>query len=92
MNTTTDYKPIDPGFYEEIKLAAAQRKLVRMEYLTDLHEYIRADALLKRLYIENEAEYVELASGVTIRLDKIVSIAGKLSPDYPGYENFACSL
>ncbi|GAA4411926.1 hypothetical protein GCM10023187_38410 [Nibrella viscosa] len=91
MNTTT-YKPIDPGFYEEIKSAVAQRKLVRMEYLTDLHEYIRADALLKRIYTEDDAEYIELASGATIRLDKIVSIDGKLSPDYPGYENFACSL
>lgn len=92
MNTTTAYKLIDPGFYEEIKAAVTQRKLVRMEYLTDLHEYIRADALPKRIYTENGTEYLELASGATIRLDKIVSLAGKLSPDYPGYENFACSL
>ncbi len=92
MNTTATYKPIDSGFYEEIKLAAAQRKLVRMEYLTDLHEYIRTDALLKRMYTEDDAEFIELASGATVRLDRIVSIDGKLSPDYPGYENFACSL
>ncbi|GAA4446216.1 hypothetical protein GCM10023189_01090 [Nibrella saemangeumensis] len=92
MNTTAPYKSIEPGFYEEIKAVAAQRKLVRMEYLTDLHEYIRADALLKRMYAEGDAEFIELASGATIRLDSIVSIDGKLSPDYPGYENFACSL
>ncbi len=65
-------------------------KFVRLEYLTDLNEFIKTDALIKQLVSENGIEQLELATGDNIPLDKVVSVSGHLSPRYPGYGNYSC--
>ncbi len=65
-------------------------KFVRMEYLTDLGEFIKTDALLKRFFAVDGIEQLELGKGEIISLDRVVSISGKLSPNYPGYANYSC--
>lgn len=65
-------------------------KFVRIEYLTDLSEFIKTDALLKRHVEQGGVEYLELGNGEQIPLDRVVSLSGKLSPNYPGYANYSC--
>lgn len=65
-------------------------KFVRIEYLTDLNEFIKTDVTIKQLVREDGADWIELATGETIPLDRVVSISGKLSPRYPGYANYSC--
>lgn len=65
-------------------------KFVRLEYLTDLNEFIKADVTIKQLLTENGVESLELAIGDIVPLDRVVSISGKLSPRYPGYGNYSC--
>lgn len=65
-------------------------KFVRIEYLTDLSEFIKTDALLKRHFDQDGTEYLELGHGEQIPLDRVVSISGKLSPKFPGYANYSC--
>lgn len=65
-------------------------KFVRIEYLTDLSEFIKTDALLKRHYEQGGIEYLELGNGEQVPLDRVVSLSGKLSPNYPGYANYSC--
>ena len=65
-------------------------KFVRLEYLTDLNEFIKADLLIKQLVRENDSEWIELATGEAVPLDRVVSISGNLSPRYPGYGNYSC--
>ncbi|AUD07544.1 hypothetical protein [Spirosoma pollinicola] len=65
-------------------------KFVRLEYLTDLNEFIKADVTIKQLLTENGVESLELATGDVVPLDRVVSISGKLSPRYPGYGNYSC--
>lgn len=65
-------------------------KFVRIEYLTDLSEFIKTDALLKRHFEKEGIEYIELGQGDIIPLDRVISISGKLSPDFPGYANYSC--
>ncbi len=65
-------------------------KFIRIEYLTDLNEFIKTDALLKRHVEQGDIEYLELGNGEQIPLDRVVSLSGKLSPNYPGYANYSC--
>ncbi|MBD2754830.1 hypothetical protein [Spirosoma validum] len=65
-------------------------KFVRIEYLTDLNEFIKTDVTIKQLLQEGEFEQLELATGDVIPLDRVVSISGRLSPKYPGYGNYSC--
>lgn len=88
--TAAPYQPIDRAFYDTLATAADARKFVRLEYLTDLNEFIKTDVSLRRLFVQDGVEVVELATGDTIRLDRIVSISGQLSPHFPGYANYSC--
>ena len=88
--TTASYQPIDRAFYDVLVTAADARKFVRLEYLTDLSEFIKADVSLRRLFVQDGIEILELATGDVVRLDRIVSISGQLSPLFPGYANYSC--
>ena len=72
------------------RAAIVPGKFVRLEYLTDLSEFIKTDVLIKQLIQEDESEWLELATGETIPLDRVVSVSGNLSPRYPGYGNYSC--
>ena len=65
-------------------------KFVRLEYLTDLNEFIKADVMIKQLVREDGVEQLELATGEIVTLDRVVSVSGNLSPRYPGYGNYSC--
>ena len=80
--TTTDL--------DDFKAAIEPRKFVRLEYLTDLNEFIKTDALVMGINAQNGLETLALADGQQLPLDRVVSIAGRLSPRYPGYANYSC--
>lgn len=81
-----DFIVDEPAF----RAAIVPGKFVRLEYLTDLSEFIKADVTIKQLLRENGVETLELATGDMVPLDRVVSISGKLSPRYPGYGNYSC--
>ncbi len=66
-------------------------KYVRLDYFTDLREFIRTDALAKAIIEKDGTEYLELAAGEQIPLERIIRIDGHLSPKYPGYDDYSCS-
>lgn len=72
------------------RAAIVPGKFVRLEYLTDLSEFIKADVTIKQLRREGDTELLELANGEMVPLDQVVSISGNLSPRYPGYGNYSC--
>lgn len=91
METATrPYQPVDRTFYSLLATAVKTRQFVRLEYLTDLHEFIKADVSVRRLFEQENIEMLELATGETLRLDRIISIGGQLSPHFPGYANYSC--
>ena len=81
-----DFITPDAGF----RAAIIPGKFVRLEYLTDLSEFIKTDVTIKQLIHENGTELLELATGDIVPLDRVVSISGNLSPRYPGYGNYSC--
>ncbi|CCH56722.1 hypothetical protein BN8_06105 [Fibrisoma limi BUZ 3] len=77
-------------FADTLRDAAARRQFVRLEYMTDLHEFIKADVLLKSATATNGVDVLELANGEQVPFNRVVSISGQLSPRYPGYGNYSC--
>lgn len=72
--------------FDTFRAGISPGKFVRIEYMTDLHEFIKTDALVKTI----NADTLELATGDTVRIDRIVRIDGVMSPRYPGYESYSC--
>lgn len=88
-----EYKPIDSGLRQEIASLVAQKKAVTLNYITDLLELLSSTAIIKQVYTKDAAEYIELATGEDIRLDRIVRLNGAVSPAYSGYDfGNSCSL
>ncbi|MEZ0609632.1 hypothetical protein ACAW74_14035 [Fibrella sp. WM1] len=74
----------------DFKTLIEPRKFVRLEYLTDLNEFIKTDALVLGVGAQNGTDTLDLADGQHIPLDRVISVAGRLSPLYPGYANYSC--
>lgn len=81
-----DFFVLDTAFQSAI----VPGKFVRIEYLTDLNEFIKTDVTIRQLIREGGSEQLELATGDVIPLNRVVSISGHLSPRYPGYDNYSC--
>ena len=74
----------------DFRAAIEPRKFVRIEYLTDLNEFIKTDAMVLSVSHRIDFDTLDLADGQHIPLDRVISIAGRLSPRYPGYANYSC--
>ena len=77
-------------FGNDFRTAIIPGKFVRLEYLTDLNEFIKIDVTIKQLVLKDGVEFLELATGAIVPLDRVISVSGKLSPRYPGYANYSC--
>ncbi len=74
----------------DFRAAIIPGKFVRLEYLTDLNEFIKTDVTIKQLVVQDGIESLELATGDVVPLDRVISVSSKLSPRYPGYANYSC--
>ncbi len=89
--TTTTSRTVAPAFAALLHEAATNRKFVRIEYKTDLEEFIRTDVLLKTAIIRDNTECLVTALGDEIPFSRVISLGGQVSPDFPGFENYACT-
>lgn len=89
METTTNHSATltDAEFRALIPL----NKFVRLHYFTDLREFIKTDALTKAIVTIDGVDYLALATGEQIPLDRVIRIDGHLSPKYPGYDDYSCA-
>ena len=85
------YKPLDTTYYQEIESFVKQRKSVRIQYFTDINEFITKVSIIKNLFEKEGVQYMELSAGDEIRLDKIVRIEDKPAPGYDK-NYFACDI
>lgn len=87
----TSYKPVNNNFKEELETLIAQRSAVRIQYYSEINEFLSVTAMIKDLFVKGEEEYIALATGEEIRLDKIIRVGSKPAPGYDE-EYFKCSL
>ena len=83
METTTT---VNSSLFDTFRKSIIPGEFVRVEYLTDLHEFIKTDVLIKRI----DTNAIEIGTGEEISIDRIVRIDGVLSPNFPGYESYSC--
>lgn len=84
------YKPIDCGFHDHLEAAATLGKYVKLQYFTDIHEFMTAMAVIKDIVTKDKMEFLVLNTGEEIRLDRVVSIDEIISPEYPDMDGCGC--
>jgi Rho-binding antiterminator len=76
------YQPIDGNYYD-IRLAhATKRTTVEIEYESDEQELRSISETIKDVYTKNGEEFMLLSTKQSIRLDKIISVAGVVRAEF----------
>ena len=88
---STDYQPIDCGFYDELEAAAKQKKRVALQYFNDLRQLCMESEVIDTFFIRDKIEFMRLKSGEEIRLDHIIRLDNKPAPGYADYPDFSCA-
>ena len=88
---STDYQPIDCGFYDELEAAATQKKRVTLQYFNDLRQLCMESGVIDTFFIRDKVEFMRLKSGEEIRLDHIIRLDNKPAPGYADYPDFNCA-
>lgn len=84
------YNPIDEEFRSILEDAAHRNRYVKLQYFTDLREFITTMAVVKDLFAHDNEEYLLLHTDEQIRLDKITKIDDHVAPGYTGIYDFTC--
>ncbi|MEL6655832.1 MAG: Rho-binding antiterminator [Bacteroidota bacterium] len=77
MNT---YIPINCSYYDELEAAATQRRTVTIVYRDAQEQEQEVATRIKDLYARNKEEFMVLENGLEFRLDRLISIDGKVPP------------
>jgi Rho-binding antiterminator len=70
------YDPIDCALHDRLEAAATLGRPVRLRYETPEGELEMGEERIMDILTRNGAEYLTLASGVEVRLDRIVEADG----------------
>ena len=76
----TSYIPINCSYYDELEAAATQRRVVTIAYRDEQEAVQEVATRIKDLYARNKEEFMVLENGLEFRLDRLVSIDGKVPP------------
>jgi Rho-binding antiterminator len=82
----TDYRPLDPTFHALLETAVAARKKATVEYFNEYRQHYALGGLPKALVRDGDEEFLEMATGERIRLDRIIALNGRFFPGYEDYE------
>ena len=85
------YKQVDRDFVALLADLVAKQPFIRIQYYSEIREFINVTAVPKELFEKNGEEYLRLATGEEIRLDRLVRIGDKPAPGY-SEEYFKCDI
>lgn len=77
------YRAISCDFHDLLEAAATLRSVVVLEMRDAAGETQRVHARIDDIVTQPDGEYVQLDTGLPVRLDRIVSIDGARLADYP---------
>ncbi len=75
---STKYQPINCHFYDELELLAVRQQSCLIQYHNDAEKVVEKKDIIMDFKIIEQAEFMILKSGQKIRLDKIISVDGKV--------------
>ena len=73
------YQPISCDFYDELELRALRQKECQIVYLDPQGNQQEVIARIKDLQTRDREEFMLLSTGIEFRLDRLISIDGKLN-------------
>lgn len=74
MEEKNKYKPISCNYYDHLEAIATLGKKVPIRYWDDREKEITIDGRIIDFQIAQEVEYLILAEGISIRLDRLISV------------------
>lgn len=74
------YVPIDCNYYDEIEILAMRKSKCIVVYLSENEEQTTIEGIIKNVYAKNKEEFLEMENGLIFRLDRLVSLDGKIVP------------
>ena len=74
------YVPIDCNFYDEIEILAMRKRKSTVVYFSEKNEQSTIEGVIKNVYAKNKEEFLEMESGLIFRLDRLISLDGKIVP------------
>ena len=72
------YQPINCHFYDELELLAIRQQRCLIQYHNEAEKVVEKMDIIMDFKIIEKAEFMILKSGEKIRLDKLVSVDGKV--------------
>ena len=85
------YRPIDSDFRRTLEQLIDEKPFIRIQYYSDIREFLNTTAMPKELIQKDRAEYLRLATGEEIRLDRLVRLGDNPAPGY-GADYFKCDI
>lgn len=82
MSDVSKYNPISCNFYDELEARATLRRPCTIQYREGGHAHTLTGAVVADLYVRDGVEYMQLESGRTIRLDRLIAVDDKELKDY----------
>ena len=76
------YTPISCDYYDELTLLIMRRKECPIIYKNEKGEEVTIKTVIKDIFTRNGEEFLLLPHGQEIRLDYLVSVAGKVLRSY----------
>jgi len=75
---TSDYQPISCSFYDILEESATLKKRSIIHFYNTNWQEEQIVSRITNLFTKKKEEFMELESGKTIRLDRLISVDGKL--------------
>jgi Rho-binding antiterminator len=82
MTKLPPYRPISCDFHDVLEATATRRAPATIEHLSPAGRQARAYARIADIVTRGDGEYLVLASGEAIRLDRVVSVDGVRRSDF----------
>jgi RimJ/RimL family protein N-acetyltransferase/transcriptional antiterminator Rof (Rho-off) len=75
-----EYSPIDCDFYDELESLATLKTEAEIIFKNEIGVHVKTKATIKTFFTKQKAEFMELADGTILRLDKLINVNGKPVP------------
>lgn len=82
MDSQAPYQPVNCNFYDLIEHFATLRKKISIQYYSENGSKITEDAVIKTTLNRNKEEFMILASGTEVRMDRIIALDKHFLSDF----------
>ena len=76
------YQPISCDYYDELEIVAMRQSIATIIFRNDEGVELSISKKIKTLETRNSEEFLILENGEEIRLDKLISMNGKIVKNY----------